>query len=211
MRQALISAIAALLLLCASAAAADAPKYQDLVARAEQGDATLDYTALRLSYADADTYDPYAMKTQALFSQAWQAFQAKDCKTALEKIDEFLKVNYVTIPLHFVRSDCLKQAGDDAGAAREEAIGRGLATSLMNSGDGKTPATAYVVVTLSEEGFVETALGFHEAQQALIQDNGHVYDQITGPDEKTGETRSAYFDVGALFAGQARQLGNHSQ
>jgi hypothetical protein len=61
-------------------------------------------------------------------------------------------------------------------------------------------------VTLSDEGFVETALGFHEAQQALIQDNGHVYDQITGPDEKTGETRSAYFDVGALFAGQARQL-----
>ncbi len=38
---------------------------------------------------------------------------------------------------------------------------------------------------------------------------GRVYDLISGHDGKTGEARSAYFDVGAIFAGRRRRLGKH--
>jgi hypothetical protein len=203
-------------LLCAAAAAmgwstvafaADAPKYEDLVARAEQGDATLDYTALRLSYPASANYDPYAMQTRPLFSAAWAAFTAKDCTTAVGSARAMFKINFVTIPMHFVVGDCLGQAGDSAGADRENAIARGLARSLLASGDGKSVATAYTVVTLSEEGFVLSMLGFKEEKQSLLNADGHQYDLLEGKDEKTGAARAAYFNVDALLAGMARTLG----
>ena len=192
--------------LALSAVPAMADAYTDLVARSEQGDATLDYTALRNAYALADHYDPYGAQTRPLFDAAWNAFQAKDCTKAVASARAMFAINDVTIPMHFVVSDCLRQAGDTAGADREAAIARGLAKSLLDSGDGKSTATAYHVVTLSEEGFVLTMLGFHEEKQALLSDGGHQYDLLEGKDEKTGEPRSAYFNVDALMAGMAREL-----
>jgi hypothetical protein len=202
-------------LLCAAAVmswstvvfAADAPKYEDLVARAEQGDATLDYTALRLSYAASPNYDPYAMQTRPLFSAARQAFTAKDCTTAVAAARAMFKINFVTIPMHFLVSDCLGQVGDSAGADRENAIARGLAQSLLASGDGKSTATAYTVVTLSEEGFVLSMLGFKEEKQSLLNADGHQYDLLEGKDEKIGLPRATYFNVDALLVGAARALG----
>jgi hypothetical protein len=191
-------------LLLATPATADA--YTDLVARADHGDATLDYTALRNAYALSDHYDPYGMQTKPLFSAAWEAFQAKDCNRAVASARAMFAINYVTVPMHFVVSDCLRQTDDAAGADREAAIARGLAKSLLDSGDGKSIATAYHVVSLNEEGFVLTMLGFHEEKQALLSDGGHQYDLLEGRDEKTGEPRSAYFNVDALMAGMAREL-----
>jgi len=205
-RGALIGWIATSLLAWPVAAMGAEPIYQDLVARAEAGDATLDYTALRLSYAQSDSYDPYARETADLFSAAWNVFQAKDCVTVLAKTQALLKINYVSIPMHMVRSDCLAQSGDKAGANRELAIGQGLAHSLLASGDGKSTATAYVVVTLSEEGFVLSDLGFNKERQSLVRDGDHFYDLLDGHDAKTGEARSALFNIDALFVGMARQL-----
>jgi len=199
-----VLAIAVLATITWSAAFADEsprPAYADLVARAERGDTTLNYSELRLSYSRAASFDPYGMKTADLFRAAWNAFQAKDCRTALDRSAAFLKVNYVSIPMHFVRSDCLKQAGDQIGSDRELAIGRGLANSLLTSGDGKSTATAYVVVTLSEEGFVLTSLGIRKKEQSLIFADDGPYDLISGSDEKTGEPRSTYFNVSAIMSG----------
>ncbi|HEY4944312.1 MAG TPA: DUF4919 domain-containing protein [Rhizomicrobium sp.] len=204
MRTAILCIAAALL--WGSPAAAEPPKYADLVARAEQGDATLDYTALRMSYARSDTYDPYAMQTRPLFAAAWKAFTQKDCDAAVASARAMFKINYISVPMHFVVSDCLRQAGDAAGADREAAIARGLADSLVHSGDGKSAATAYTVVNLSEEGFVLSLLGFKEERQSLLNDGGHQYDLLEGKDEKTGEPRGAYFNIDAIFAGVAKSF-----
>jgi hypothetical protein len=205
-----ILAVLGLAVVSGAAVAADTkpggPTYEDLVAQAERGDATVDYNALRFSYPDSVSYDPYGMQTRPLFSAAWDAFQAKDCATATASARAMLKINYLSVPMHAVLQDCLQQSGDAAGAAREMAISRGLAKSLLDSGDGKSTATAYIVVTLSEEGLVLSYLGFKEEQQALIREQGRVYDLISGHDGKTGEPRSAYFDVGAIFAGMAKKL-----
>jgi hypothetical protein len=202
-------AFAVLVTLIASAAFAEGspePVYAELVARAESGDATLNYSNLRLSYSRSASYDPDGKQTAALFSAAWNAFQARDCRTALDRSAELLKINYVSIPMHFVRSDCLKQAGDQPGSDRELAIGRGLANSLLTSGDGKSTATAYVVVTLSEEGFVLTALGIRAEKQALLMADDGPYDLISGSDEKTGEPCSTYFRAGAIMSGVMQNL-----
>jgi len=198
--------LSAAILVALPAGPAFADAYTSLVARAENGE-TVDFTALRTSYTLSEHYDPYGMETKPLFEKSWQAFQAKDCTTAAASARAMLAINYISVPMHFVVSDCLRQTGDTAGADREMAIGRGLAKSLFDSGDGKATDTAYKVVTLSEEGLVLTMLGFHEEKQALIGDKGHQYDLLEGKDNKTGEPRSAYFNVDPLLASTARALG----
>lgn len=198
----------ALLLLAAPARGGQpsAAAYSELVAKAKSGDADTDYTLLRLSYAETPDYDPYSANSRALFSEAWAAFQAKDCTTALAKADVLLDRDFTRIPVHLIREECLKSAGDTEGAARAFAIGKGLALSLLESGDGKAPATAFVVVTLSEESFVITNLGLQATAQSLITKDGKPYDMIEGSIAETGEKGALYFDVSHLMEGMNRQL-----
>jgi hypothetical protein len=123
----------------------------------------------------------------------------------MAKSAESLKINYINFALHSVRSECLKEAGDVSGSDREAAIAKGLALSLLGTGDGKSLKTAYVVVTLGEERAVLANLGFGEEQQSLLTDGGHQYDSISGRD-KDGKMQTALFNVDFLFYGLSKQL-----
>jgi hypothetical protein len=187
------------------------PLYADLVAKAERGDPDTDYTALRMAYVRSAAYDPYGTDTRPLFNDAWRAAEAKDCKTVFEKSDALLKVDYTDGAVHVMRSDCFAQTGDTDKASRELEIARGLARSLLTSGDGKSTKTAFVVVSMGEEHMVLAYLGLHETQQALIKDDGGPYDLITGTDPKTGTTQGVYFNVAAPFFHLEKQLTPKSQ
>ena len=206
----------ALMLSASGAAIAEAPPpsenapsaalYTKLVEKARNGDTDTNYTALRLSYVQSSDYDPYSTRTRPLFEAAWQALKAKDCAGAIAKSNELLRIDFTRIVVHVLRSDCFVQLGDAVNASRELTIGRGLAASLLASGDGKSAATAYVVVTLNEEGFVLHELGVSQEQQAVINDSGHEYDLISGAD-KAGHKAKVYFEVSNLFAGLSREFG----
>jgi hypothetical protein len=186
--------------------APSAALYARLVEKARNGDMDTNYTALRLSYVQSEGYDPYSTRTRPLFEDTWQALNAKDCASAIAKSNELLRIDFTRIVIHAVRSDCFDQLGDATNASRELAIGRGLAASLLSSGDGKSPSSAYVVVTLNEEGFVLRELGVKQEQQSLVNDGGHEYDLISGTD-KAGQKANVYFEVSNLFAGLSREFG----
>ena len=186
--------------------APSAALYAKLVGKARNGDMDTNYTALRLSYVQSDVYDPYSTRTRPLFEDTWQALTAKDCAGVIAKSNALLKIDFTRIVIHALRSNCFDQLGDAANASRELAIGRGLAASLLGSGDGKSPSSAYVVVTLNEEGFVLHQLGVKQEQQSLMNDSGHEYDLISGTD-KAGNPTSVYFEVSNLFAGLSREFG----
>jgi len=186
--------------------APSAALYAKLVEKARNGDTDTNYTALRLSYVQSDGYDPYSTRTRPLFEDTWQALNARDCPGAIAKSNELLRIDFTRIVVHALRSDCFGQLGDTANALRELAIGRGLAASLLASGDGKSPSTAYVVVTLNEETFVLREIGVKQEKQALVNDDGHEYDLISGID-RAGQKASVYFEVSNLFAGLSREFG----
>jgi hypothetical protein len=190
---------------CSPAFAANA-SYAVLVAKAQRGDTDTDYTALRLAYAASYAYDPYSANTRDLFAAAWAALQADDCATAMKKSDALLALDFTNIPVHAIREKCLAKAGDTAAAARELDAGKGLALSLLSSGDGKSVATAFVVVTLGEEEFVLVHFGIDEKKQLLIYDHGRPFDVIEGVDKSSGQKVDICFDVSNLFAGMSRKL-----
>lgn len=199
-------AIFSVALLCVQTALADDATYNDLVVKAERGDADVDYTALRLAYAQTKDYDPYSANTETLFKESWDALQAKDCATVLAKSEELLKRDYTRIPIHVMRESCFKEQGDTARADRELAVAKGLALSVLGSGDGRSTATAVKVVTLNEENFVLVHYGMSKERQALVNDGGKQYDLIEGKAKDSDTSVGVYFDVSLLFTGLAGKL-----
>ena len=152
--------------------------YDGLTARAAAGDRSVDFSLLRASYPFTKQWDPLNGTSGPIMEQASAAAKGKDCVTALEKIDEVLKIDYTIITAHRVRSDCLK--GD---AARiESRVADGLKDSLTHGGNGRSEATAYPVMTMHEEADVlgEKRIVLKTRDVEIRGSNGHFYDVVHG-------------------------------
>jgi hypothetical protein len=168
--------------------------YDDLTARAAAGDQSVDFTVLRAAYPFTKQWDAFGKSSAPLMEQANAAAKGKDCDTALEKLDEVLKVDYTIIVAHRVRSDCLK-----GNAARIEArIADGLMDSLKRGGNGKSEKTAYPVMALHEERDIleEKHIVLKTRETEVRGSNGHYYDVVHGISLwDRVRVQDVYFDV----------------
>jgi len=71
--------------------------------------------------------------------------------------------------------------------------------TIIGSGDGKTPESAYTVLSISDEYAFLNALGLKYKSQALIQSNGKPYDHITVEKDEELGIESLYFNIELFF------------
>jgi hypothetical protein len=178
-------------------------RFAELTKTAEAGD-TVDYSALRALYPYTEYWDPYGNRTDALVRQADAAAKGGDCAQAMPLLDQTLKYDFTIDSAHALRADCLK-ASDPRRAAIEDGIANGLVRSLMQSGDGNSEQTAYVVSTAREERDVlaNRSIELKTRETEIRGANGHYYELLDGVSLKDGVTlRKVYFDVSAYVAGR---------
>jgi hypothetical protein len=197
--------LASVLALSASAFAA-AAAYDALVARAKAGDPTLDYRALRDAYAESESYQPYGAGNEDMTQKMRKAFAAGDCAATLESAHVIIDTTFVDLGAHMLSARCNELDGNAERAAFHRGIAKGLLDSILNSGDGATEKTAYVVVTIAEEYVVLSALGLHASGQTLANDDGHVFDVIDAAQVASGETKTVYFQIDRPMAWMSHSL-----
>jgi hypothetical protein len=194
----------AIILLQAMAAAADpAGDYAALMTAANEGDPGTDYTAMRQAYVMTRDYDPFGEKTNLLIRDGEAAYVAKDCKTALEKFKAAIALNFTLSDAHALSADCLEQAGDKAGEKREEAIAQGLFDSLIGSGDGESPSTAFHIVTAHEEGVILAVAGVDGKGKSTIDTDQGPVEKIDIVDTATGKKGAVFFNVSVIMIATA--------
>jgi hypothetical protein len=191
--------------------AAPSKTYEQWVAMAEAGDPAVDFTALRQAYVRSPGYDGYGLSWADIRKAFAATGPARDCDKAVALSDGILKADYTYAVAHLMRSVCFGQKGDSVRAEREKFIYRGLLQSVLVSGDGKSPKTAYMVFTMAEERFVLAYFDQREKLQALVMESGHNYDRIDAVDGKTGEAKSVYFNVDAMFGSLTRKFSGDKQ
>ena len=189
-----------------TASSAGKGEYAELVARMKSGETQVDYRALREAYAASPGYDPYAMKVQAMIGMMVDAANAGDCDKALDLAKRITDIDFVQIDAHTVADFCYHQRKDAKRAAFHHAVALGLLRSIAASGDGKSPASAFVVVSMDEEYAMIHTLGLHVDQQALVNANGRSYDRLAVT-TLDGRHLSIYFDVSRPFGSLERQFG----
>jgi hypothetical protein len=198
-------ALLAAVLLVAIGGAALSAGYEELVAQAKQGKADIDYAALRIAYADSKFYDGYNSDVINLRGPFQKAFADGDCESAIRQGQAILEKNYVFIDAHFVLSVCYRRLGQTEQSERYTAAARGLLKAIFASGDGKTPETAFVVISVAEEYSVIGVQGSKKLQQALINKNGHSYDLLTVAN-KSGGKDEIYFNVDRVMRWSVEKL-----
>jgi Domain of unknown function (DUF4919) len=179
-------------------------RFAALVAQLSSGKTEVSYAELRLAYPFTESYDPYDLRSGRILVEVWNAFNAGDCKTAIAKTDEVLVINFVSIAAHMIRFGCFAKLGDTGRARRELAIGSGLGNSLLASGDGKTIRTAYVVVTLAEQGYALASENLTKESLSLVYNSGHIYDLINATQPAGGKV-GRYFNVDHFSLGDDLQ------
>lgn len=184
-----------------SARAAE-PPYDDYVAQVKAGKVDIDYTAFRLAYAASPKYEPYGARVQ--LGEMKKAIAAGDCPAAMARANEVLEVNFVQIDAHMITALCQKKAGNEEEARREQAVFTGLLKSVLRSGDGKTPETAFVVIAIDEEYSLMGVLSLTPAAQALVNHGGSAFDRFEA--RKGDQQVTLYFNVDRPHAHLARKL-----
>jgi len=184
--------------------------YAELIRRANAGDKAVDYTALRLESVYAKDWEFYDGKAHGLLDQANAAVKGKDCAGAMDKLDQVIKLDFTIDSAHALRSDCLNQAGEHDKARVESDIAKGLIHSLMDSGNGETEKSAYVVTTLREEMDVlaNRHIQLKTRDTQVRGSDSRFFDlahgiSITGGYGLDIRARNVYFDVSSFMIGRA--------
>jgi hypothetical protein len=189
--------------------AAGGADYAALVAQAKAGQ-TMDFGKLRDAYAESADYDPYGTKISDLIKEMKDAAgpEQPDCKKIVSLAQNIVEKEFVSIDAHLFAGKCYGTLGQSADAEREKVIWQGLLKSIMTSGDGKTPQTAYQVVTIAEEYIVLSTLGLQMKSQALVDKDGGSYDVMTSvsQDNPNAQEVTVYFRIDRIFGSLSKQL-----
>jgi hypothetical protein len=209
----LAKAGAGLLILALSVAAAHAgpkaPKdeakqkeFDELIARVKKDDASVDFSHLRSLYTELDSYGPLSPDAREMVT----ALQEGDYKKALKQVDEILAENYLDTHAHYVGMIAADKLGDTSRSAHHRYVEKGILDSILRSGDGKTPDTAYKVIFISEEYALLRSLGLESQQQDLIETNGHTFDVLSASKPGSKAVVEVWFGIDPITAAEIRHF-----
>jgi hypothetical protein len=180
----------------AGAAANDEDPYARMVARAEAGDASLDFRALRLAWiTSAERHAaPATDDFERQIVAGARANKPADVAVAARRI---IAANYIDMGAHkYLRQAC-KLLGDTACAEHEHFVEFGLLQSITSERDGQSKETAWRVVSIPEEYFIMDMAGMRLTTQALVADGPRQYDRMSVTVD--GQPRTVWFDITDFF------------
>ena len=134
----------------------------------------------------------------------WGGVMQGNWPEAAKQAEIVLAKNYVDINAHMVAHIAYRQQGDAEKARLHRQWADGLLASVKASGDGKSPATAWHVISTSEEYAVFRSMNLRPVGQALINDKGHSYDEMKVIDPQNTESK-LYFNVDKPFSAYGRK------
>lgn len=173
-------------------------EYAGLLARVKSGDLSIDFKQLRFSYMESPERHQ-AKDTDDQKKAMFEALKKKDYAKALHNADVVLENEFVDLDAHRVMQIACEGLQDEQKAHFHEAVARGLLRSILDSGDGKSAATAYVVISVHEEYIVLQVLGLRPSGQSVVHIDGHSYDVLETKKQDSGASVKLYFNVDIPF------------
>lgn len=187
--------------------AADTTKsaYEALLERVKKGDQSVDFKELRFAFTETSKYSPYGGDREKRKTMVG-ALNDKQYDKALAAANAILDSNYLDMMANFAAYVSNRELSNSERATYHRFVFDGLLNSIKNSGDGKTPETAFVVISTDEEYVLFNFLGLRVQSQSLEKVNGHSFDKMTALDPKTDKTTVYYFNVDKPLAWLGKSL-----
>jgi len=178
-------------------------RYDAMLEAAKKAEGAVDYKALRMAYFETPDYNP--LEGMMNYRGLWGLVMQQNWAEASKQAEAVLARNYVDINAHMVAFIAHRQQGDEAKAALHRRWADGLLASVKSGGDGKSPATAWHVISISEEYAVIRSMNLRAAGQSLTHADGHAYDVMKVVDPQTKTEFSLFFNVDKPFSAYGRK------
>ena len=177
-------------------------KYDALLEAAKKDGANVDYKALRMAYFETPDYNPLTgmMNYRAL----WGLVMQQNWAEAVRQAEGVLARNYVDINAHMVAHVAYREQANDEKAKYHRRWADGLLESIKATGDGKSAATAWEVISTGEEYALFRSLNLRAVGQSLVQQDGHSYDVMRVVDRNNVEA-TYYFNIDKPFSAYGRK------
>jgi len=156
-----------------------------------------DFRLLREEFVKTDLYKPFDSAEREQTQQMFEAFDNNNLKLCLSLADRILARNFLSLPAHRAAAICNEQRGDDMAQQFHDAMYRGLLDAVARSGNGSSPAAAFVVITVDEIDALLQAQDLEVVSQSQLQQGEHEYNRVFVRNPQTGRQFYVYFDVSA--------------
>lgn len=155
----------------------------------------VNFAAFRIAFTRTGAYVPYDVDALEEDEALEEAAGMPDWSAVLTRANAALERCYVRMKPHTYAAMACEALGDGPGQRHHERCVAGLLASIMESGDGRTPETGFVVIGVWEEYDVLNALQLQTVQQALLLVGNRRVDQMSVLAPSSAEPFDLYFDV----------------
>lgn len=180
-------------------------EYDALMAKVKNSDESVDFARLRQLATELDSYA--AADHGPSRNNMFAALQRGDYKEAMKLAEKDLAANYLDVDAHIGAMAAAKGIGAASQEAHHRYVAKGIIDSILRSGDGKTPETAFKVIAINEEYATLRVLGLQVQGQALSHAGGHNFDIMTAVDPETKSKREGYFNIDPIWAAESKNFG----
>ncbi|HMO82210.1 MAG TPA: DUF4919 domain-containing protein [Pyrinomonadaceae bacterium] len=127
-----------------------------------------------------------------------KAFGSNNHAEAVKLAEEVLDMEFYNHNIHGAVSDSYKALNNTEKSEYYNDLFHKAQHGLFLSGDGRSPETAYYVLSIPEEYRVMRELGLTVTVQSLLRVKGQAFDVLSGKDAKGNEV-SVYFNICFFF------------
>ena len=167
------------------------PTPTSTVAVEKRWETSVDFAELRARYRERTDYAALCSRGRPL-RETLDEIAERDWPTALALSESWLASCPVDMDAHYLAAVALTELGREEEAQAHVDWYRGLVESVLATGDGHTPETAWVVISAQEKYSILQALHVDLLEQHTL--DGRI-DAMTV--EVEGKTRTFYFRAGA--------------
>lgn len=161
------------------------------------------FARLRSEYGDREDFHQACESDRPDgMRRASQLADAGDWQRVLAIAEPWLQTCPVDITAREMAAAALMKLDRKEAAAEQIRWYRGLIESILASGDGRTPNTAYLVISIAEEYSVMRALQLRPTEQALLDGGIDAFSV-----ESDAGTDKVYFNPAAHFRRLSRAFG----
>jgi len=176
-------------------------KYADYVRQLEAGETDIDYQDFRFSFIDSEQFIIARRNSRILDSLRKEMYSKMETMSYAEIIDitkQMLSIDYTNMLAHKILRQTYEYIGDTLNAIKYKTIQFGLLNSIVKKGDGKTCATGWPVIQISEEYFILEMIDAKIQRQSIYNKDG-ICDKMEVLID--GQKRTFYFETSKVFLG----------
>jgi hypothetical protein len=178
--------------------------YPNLVSSAIVNPEKAAYNEIRMSYTKTSEYSPY--RSPAVIEDMIKLLNANKNEEVIKLTKANIQNYFAELDFHYYAIAAYKNLKNENGYNWHRYVLNRLIDSIYDSGDGKSPKTAFVVIAVREEYSFMGLTGTENGSQSLIQQDGHSYDMFEVTKSETYKGKKIYFNIDIPFGALSKEL-----